>query len=99
MADSSASSARTPLLMAEEGGLRQRSQPDPQGERYQPPRGSDWDPNLPYGGKVYLARKKKPDPLWVRITEVSNYQTPVKIVIFYILKFCEINGSYIICHY
>lgn len=31
---------------------------------------ADWDPNLPYGGKVYLARKKKPDPLHVRVIEV-----------------------------
>ncbi|XP_013389315.1 uncharacterized protein LOC106165232 [Lingula anatina] len=29
----------------------------------------EWDPNLPYGGKVYLARKKKPDPLHVRLFE------------------------------
>ncbi|VDH93957.1 uncharacterized protein LOC143080534 [Mytilus galloprovincialis] len=29
----------------------------------------EWDPSLPYGGKVYLARKKKPDPLYVRIIE------------------------------
>ena len=60
---------RTPLL-AEEGGLRQRSTPTTApGERYQP--GDDWDPSLPYGGKVYLARKRIKDPLWVRIGEVS----------------------------
>ncbi|KAL5022433.1 hypothetical protein ScPMuIL_001588 [Solemya velum] len=29
----------------------------------------EWDPNLPYGGKVYLARRKKPDPWHVRILE------------------------------
>lgn len=61
---------RTPLL-AEEGGLRQRSTADSSQERYQPKPG-DWDPSLPYGGKVYLARKKKPDPLWVKVLEVSN---------------------------
>ncbi|KAK3737286.1 hypothetical protein QZH41_000098 [Actinostola sp. cb2023] len=26
------------------------------------PGGPDYDPNLPYGPKVYLARRKKPDP-------------------------------------
>ena len=33
---------------------------------------TDYDPDLPYGGKVYLARKKKPDPLWVTVLEVSK---------------------------
>lgn len=33
----------------------------------------EWDPSLPYGGKVYLARKKKPDPLYVRIIEVQVF--------------------------
>ncbi|XP_033104603.1 uncharacterized protein LOC117107144 [Anneissia japonica] len=33
---------------------------------------SDYDdPDLPYGGKVYLARKKKPDTLLVRFIEAS----------------------------
>lgn len=58
-------------LMAEEGSLRQRNAKKPEKEkpkeRYVP---TDWDTNLPYGGKVYLARRKLPDPLWVRITEV-----------------------------
>lgn len=30
---------------------------------------TDWDPDLPYGGKVFLARKKKPDPLWMKCLE------------------------------
>ena len=64
---------RAPLL-AEEGGVRQRSTPTEvrTGKRWQPAPGSDWNPDLPYGGKVYLARRKKPDPLWVKITEVRN---------------------------
>lgn len=37
--------------------------------RYQPLPGDDWDPDLPFGGKVYLARKKKPDPTWVKVVE------------------------------
>ena len=63
---------RTPLL-AEEGGLRQRQSSDKPSDRYKP--GDDWDPSIPYGGKVYLARKKKPDPLWVRILEVSEFSS------------------------
>ncbi|KAJ8303047.1 hypothetical protein KUTeg_019443 [Tegillarca granosa] len=37
--------------------------------RWQPQNDPDWDPDLPYGGKVYLARKKKPDPMHVRVAE------------------------------
>jgi hypothetical protein len=63
---------RAPLL-AEEGGVRQRSAGTQNGDkaskRWQPPPNSDWDPDLPYGGKVYLARKKKPDSLKVKICE------------------------------
>lgn len=33
--------------------------------------GHEHDPTLPYGPKVYLARKKKPDPWWVIAIEVS----------------------------
>ena len=66
---------RAPLL-AEEGGVRQRgaSKPDPKSKekkRWTPPMASDWDPNLPYGGKVFLARKKKPDPVYVTVVEVN----------------------------
>ena len=42
-------------------------------ERYVPPEG-EWDSNLPYGGKVFMARKRKPDPWWVRICEVSFWR-------------------------
>ena len=30
----------------------------------------DKDPDLPYGPKVNLARRKKPDPWWVKYVEV-----------------------------
>lgn len=32
----------------------------------------EYDPLLPYGPKVYLARKKKPDSWWVTGTEVRQ---------------------------
>lgn len=41
-----------------------------EGERWQPKASDDWDPNLPYGGKVYLARKKKPQTWLATIIEV-----------------------------
>ena len=37
------------------------------------PGGKDYDPDLPYGPKVYLARKKKPDPWWVTCIEVRMF--------------------------
>jgi len=43
-----------------------------EGKRWQPGPRDEWNPDLPYGGKVYLARKKKA-PGWVmRIFEVSE---------------------------
>lgn len=42
-------------------------------QRYSHESDPDWDQDLPYGGKVYLARRKKPDPIWVKIVEVSIY--------------------------
>ncbi|KAK8724896.1 hypothetical protein OTU49_010964 [Cherax quadricarinatus] len=45
---------KTPLLPE---GVRQRRNKKEQ-PRYIP---TDWDDSLPYGGKVYLARKKLPD--------------------------------------
>ena len=51
------------------GGLRKRNK-----EPYKPswaPGGPDYDPDLPYGPNVYLARKKKPDPWWVKYVEVG----------------------------
>lgn len=41
-------------------------------QRWTPQNDPDWNPDLPYGGKVYLARKKKPDPMHVRVAEVIN---------------------------
>ena len=82
---------RTPLL-AEEGGIRQRAgttketkETKEEDAPYTPPRGDDWDDSLPYGGKVYLARRKKPDPLYVRVIEVCFqaavcYATPTVTV-------------------
>ena len=51
-------------------GMRQRSTQ----EKYKPSwaKGeADYDPDLPYGPDVYLARKKKPDAWWVKYIEVS----------------------------
>lgn len=41
-----------------------------EGERWQPGPQDDWNPDLPYGGKVYLARKKKPQGWIMTIVEV-----------------------------
>ena len=65
---------RSPLL-AEEGGIRQRTaggndkKPDKK-KKWTPAMDPSYNPNLPYGGKVFLARRKKPDPWWVTILEV-----------------------------
>ena len=40
-------------------------------KRYKPESDPEWNPDLPYGGKVYLARKMKPDSLRVRVIEVG----------------------------
>lgn len=37
------------------------------------PDGPEYDPALPYGPKVYLARKKKEDPRWVVAIEVHKW--------------------------
>ena len=69
---------RTPLLH-EGGSMRQRSHKSKdkksKPERYD----ADWDPSLPYGGKVYLARRKKPDPWWVLCLEVGT-------ILFFVIK-------------
>jgi hypothetical protein len=39
-------------------------------QRWVPENDPEWDDSLPYGGKVFLARKKKRDPLHVRVLEV-----------------------------
>jgi len=49
--------------MSQTAGLRQR---------FVPEEDSEWDPSLPYGGKVFLARRKKPDPFHIRAIEVKN---------------------------
>ena len=57
-------------MAAEESGVRQRKQ-----EKYTAPwakGGPEYDPDLPYGPKVFLARKKKPDAWWVKYLEVSS---------------------------
>ena len=54
--------------MADVSGLRQR-----QDQIVKPlwsKGGPDYDPDLPYGPKVNLARRPKPDPWWVRCLEV-----------------------------
>ncbi len=38
--------------------------------RYEPEQDPEWNSELPYGGKVYLARKKKADPLYMKVLEV-----------------------------
>jgi len=52
-----------------------------EGERWQPSKDDpSWDPDLPYGGKVYLARKKLPQTLFVTILEVSKWlQAPMSL--------------------
>ena len=42
------------------------------GDRWQPGPSDEWDPNIPYGGKVYLARKKKPQGWLMTIFEVCK---------------------------
>lgn len=56
-------------LMAEKKGdeVRKRNKETPSWA----PGGADYDPNLPYGPKVYVARRKKPDPWWVTAIEVT----------------------------
>jgi hypothetical protein len=48
--------------------LRKRAREQPSWAPGQP----GHDPNLPYGPKVYLARRKKPDPWWVTSIEVRR---------------------------
>jgi len=72
MAADIATDSRTPLL-AESNSVRQRSGKNRDENKPNVRRSSDWDPNLPYGGKVYLARRKKPDPWWITTLEVSEF--------------------------
>jgi len=71
MAANIASESATPLI-AESTTVRHRSGKNRDGNKETVRRDSDWDPNLPYGGKVYLARRKKPDPWWITTLEVSS---------------------------
>lgn len=42
-----------------------------EGDRWQPGADDEWNPDLPYGGKVYLARKKKERGWIATILEVT----------------------------
>jgi len=72
MASDIATDSRSPLL-AESNSVRQRAGKNKDQHKPDARRSSDWDPNLPYGGKVYLARRKKPDPWWITTLEVSEF--------------------------
>ncbi|ESN94876.1 hypothetical protein HELRODRAFT_179976 [Helobdella robusta] len=59
-----------------DAGMRKRPQKgDDKVERatanWSPQKTDDWDPDLPYGGKIYLARKKKPDSWTIIIAEIT----------------------------
>lgn len=41
----------------------------------------DYDPRLPYGPKVYVARRKKPDPWWVTAIEVRRLRVFLRFTI------------------
>jgi hypothetical protein len=57
--------SETETEMQEEGPRRRYKAP-------WSPDGPEYDPLLPYGPKVYLARKKKPDPWWIVALEVKT---------------------------
>ena len=69
MADEVVIDSKTPLISESNNTVRQRAGKN-KGNNEDVRRPS-WDPNLPYGGKVYLARRKKPDPWWITALEVS----------------------------
>ena len=61
------------------------------------PGGADYDPNLPYGPKVYVARRKKPDPWWVtaievRMIDVSYGRSVISVILLFSL--CHRNDLY-----
>uniref|UniRef100_A0A914XJN8 Cytochrome b5 n=1 Tax=Plectus sambesii TaxID=2011161 RepID=A0A914XJN8_9BILA len=60
---------------------------DKDGERWEPPEGT-WDPDLPYGGKVVIARRKKQEPLWWRLIEVL---TVIAVIVFSIYSYFHID--------
>lgn len=41
-----------------------------EGDRWEPGPGDEWNSNIPYGGKVFLARKKLPQSWLMTIAEV-----------------------------
>jgi len=79
MAADIASDSRSPLL-AESNTVRQR--PGRRKDEADVKHRSDWDPDLPYGGKVYLARRKKPDPWWITTLEVRKFTLCSKVLLF-----------------
>ncbi|ELT97237.1 hypothetical protein CAPTEDRAFT_227108 [Capitella teleta] len=79
MAAASSDEVSTPLL-AEEGGVRQRVKRSDGGPGKRKNLPDDWNEDCPYGGKVYLARQKKPDPWWVTTLEI--------ITIIGVVAFC-----------
>ena len=68
-----AAEEKSPLL-AEEGGVRSRRKAEKkveqEEEKWEASKDPTWNPDLPYGGRVYLAKKGKPDPWWVTTLEV-----------------------------
>ncbi|XP_046843222.1 secretory immunoglobulin A-binding protein EsiB-like [Xenia sp. Carnegie-2017] len=50
--------------------------------------GHEYDPTLPYGPKVYLARKKKPDPWWVIAIEVT---VVLSVILFFVYMYYYID--------
>lgn len=58
------------MAAAMDSGISTESDTSGLRQRYSPDSKSDWDSELPYGGKVFLARKKKPDPPHVKAIEV-----------------------------
>ncbi|KAH3775784.1 uncharacterized protein HI_1625-like [Dreissena polymorpha] len=51
-------------------------------QRYIPDEDPEYDPSLPYGGKVFLARKKKPDPFHIRAFEAFAIFATVAFAIY-----------------
>ena len=85
-----ATADRTPLI--DDGkSLRKRSrQPKSKNgeeQRYD----ADWDPSLPYGGKVFLARRKKPDPRWFIVLEVG---ADLVLINYKCIMYCYISRSW-----
>ena len=65
--------------------------------RYTPENDPEWNPDLPYGGKVYLARKMKPDPLHVRLFEVKFAFLTLKIYSIVSLSWCLRGQEFHLC--